>query len=365
MGGSRCHHLAPAAATLYLPTTAATVAARVSCALWSCPAATAMKVTVTVGRHKHAVVVPATATWADLAAALLAALPAPAAARPADVKLLWRGRAVTDAAAGVAAAGVSDGSRLVALVPRACLLAAPSSGGRRGGSSPAGPSGSPVPSTAATAAAAAAATTGSPAMLGDPLPTDGSPHVVVLHGGARYCVVLPPTAAAEDGGAPPPPPSSPHAVLTARLAALTGLPPPHQTLLHRGAPLTPATPGGALRPGAKVLLLRSAAAADATAAAADLAAVAADVADTTARLRGVLAGVRAGGGAAAAAEVTGGVLLTRGEELSRVVADRLRAGRGGGGAEGGAAAGGGGLAAAAEEMGGVMARVREALRREH
>ncbi|KAK1866119.1 hypothetical protein I4F81_008639 [Pyropia yezoensis] len=78
-----------------------------------------MKVIITVARHKHAVVVPVGATWADLAAALLAALSAPAAARPEDVKLLWRGRTVADAAASVAAAGVTDGSRLVALVPRA------------------------------------------------------------------------------------------------------------------------------------------------------------------------------------------------------------------------------------------------------
>lgn len=320
------------------------------------PAATAMKVTITVGRHKHAVVVPVGATWADLAAALLAALSAPAAARPEDVKLLWRGRTVADAAASVAAAGVTGGSRLVALVPRACLPAAPSGGGA------AGPSSRPV---AAGKAATAAAVAGPLPVLGDPLPTDRSPHVIVLHGGARYCVVLPAaaaaTAAAAGGGAPPAP--HPHTVLTARLADLTGLPPAHQTLLFRGAPLTPALSPAALSPGAKVLLLRSPAGADAAEAAADVAAVAADLADTTARLRGVLAGVRAGGGAAAAAEVTGGVLLSRAEELVRVVADRLRSG---GRAEGeGLGSGGGGLAAAAEELGGVMALVREALRREH
>lgn len=321
-----------------------------------------MRVTITVGRHKHPVVVPNDATWADLTAALLATLAAPAAARPADVKLLWRGRAVTDAAAVLAAAGVTDGSRLVALVPRACLPVAPSGGGGRG--VPGGPASAPV-AVGMTSAAGVAAAAVPPVMLGDPLPTDGSPHVVVLHGGARYCVLLPvvpaATVVADGGGAPHS--SHPHAVLTERLAALTGLPPHHQALIYRGAPLTPALDPAALSPGAKVLLLRSAAAANAAEAAADVAAVAADVADTTARLREVLAGVRAGAGAAAAAEVTGAVVLAQAEELVRVVADRQK----NGGRAGGERVGpeGGGLAAAAEEMERVMLAVREALRREH
>ncbi|GAB0490680.1 hypothetical protein MMPV_001917 [Pyropia vietnamensis] len=321
-----------------------------------------MQVTITVGRHKHPVVVPADATWADLAAALLAALAAPAAARPADVKLLWRGRAVTDPAAGVTAAGVTDGSRLVALVPRACLPAAPSGGGGRGVVG--GPASMPA-AVGAASATGVAGVSGPPVMLGDPLPTDGSPYVVVLHGGARYCVLLPvmsaATGVADGGGAPHSP--HPHAVLTERLAALTGLPPHHQALIYRGAPLTPALDPAALSLGAKVLLLRSAAGADAAEAATDMAAVAADVADTTSRLRGVLASVRGGGGGAAAAEVTGAVLLTRAEELVRVVADRQQNG-GRAGTEG-VGPGWGNLAAAAEAMEGLMLQVREAFRREH
>jgi len=107
-----------------------------------------------------------------------------------------------------------------------------------------------------------------------------------------------------------------------------------------------------LRAGAKLLLLRSESGAAADDAAADADAVAADVAATTAGLRSLLAtGGRAGG---TEGDVRGGVLLARGEDLARVVADRV---------------GGGGVAAqrlraAAAEMGDVMDLVRAALRRE-
>ena len=322
-----------------------------------------MQVTVLVGRQKHALTLPASATFADVQVVLLAALSAPTSARPGDVKLLWRGRAVADVTAGTAAAGVVDGARLVALVPRSCLPAAGagggggcssggggggsgSSGGGGGGSGRSGGGGGPAIQPTAKAAAA-----GPPIDLGDPVPTDGSPHVLVLHGGARYCVRLPPAERPATGVTPAPPPH-PFATLTDRLAALTGLLPPHQRLLLRGAPFTGSTPPGRLRAGAKLLLLRSESGAAADDAAADADAVAADVAATTAGLRSLLAtGGRAGG---TEGDVRGGVLLARGEDLARVVADRV---------------GGGGVAAqrlraAAAEMGDVMDLVRAALRRE-
>jgi len=310
-----------------------------------------MQVTVLVGRQKHALTLPAGATFADVQAALLAALSAPTSAQPRDVKILWRGRAVGDVTAGAAAAGVVDGARLVALVPRSCLPAVgaggggSSGGGGWGGRSSGGGGGPAIQPTGKVA------TAGPPIALGDPVPTDGSPHVLVLHGGARYCVRLPSVERPATGSTDPPPPH-PHGTLTDRLAALTGLPPPHQRLLLRGAPFTEATPPGRLRVGAKLLLLRSESGAAADDAAADADAVAADMATTTAGLRSLLAtGGRAGG---AEGDVRGGVLLARGEDLARVVADRV---------------GGGGAPPprpprAAAGRGGVWHLVRAALRRE-